>query len=504
MEEKNETEILSLTNITKRYPGVLALDDVSIDVYHGEVLALVGENGAGKSTLIKVITGAISPDEGNIRFDGKDYTGLNPILSQEIGIAAIYQEFTMAPALSVAENIFLGQRLNKGILLNRKLLNKRATEILDTLHVSIDPNEMVKNLSVANTQLIEIAKVLAKNPKFIIMDEPTAPLTGNEVDILMEIVHELKRKGITIVYISHRLDEVFKVADRVVILRDGKMVTSKSVGEVNKDQLIYYMVGRKLSESFPKRELHYGETLLEVKNLSGPKNFPISFSLKKGEILGIGGLVGAGRTELSRLIFGADKKISGEIFINGRKVEINSPQDAVSAGIGLVSEDRKNLGVLLRMSIGNNITLPILKTISNGLILDSVKESKIVEEQVKGLSIATPSVQQLAGKLSGGNQQKVALGKWLASDARILILDEPTRGIDVGNKNEIYKLMYALVKKGMAIIVISSEMEEILGLTDRMLVLCEGKLMGELKKEDYSQENVLYYASGERPQDLRR
>ncbi len=497
MENEKKEVLLSLKNIKKMYPGVVALDDVSLDVYKGEVLALLGENGAGKSTLIKIVTGAITPSEGTIEFKGKAYKGLTPSSSQSIGIAAIYQEFTLASTLTVAENIFLGQRVNNGQIIDKKKLNNEALKVIKRLKVEIKPSALVSSLSVAQKQIVEIAKALSKNPEFIIMDEPTAPLTDNEVETLFGIVNELKAQGITIIYISHRLDEIYKVADRAVILRDGKYITSQLVKDVTKDQLIFYMVGRELNKTFPNRIKNYGENALSVRDLSGAKNDKISFDLKKGEILGLGGLVGAGRTELVRLIFGADDKKTGEIYVNGKKVEIKRPWDAVKNGIGLVSEDRKELGVLLRMSIAHNITLPILKKISDGLIINKDKEKHEVDKQINELKIKTPTSNQKVVNLSGGNQQKVVLGKWLASDVQILILDEPTRGIDVGNKQEIYHLIGKLAESGKAIIVVSSEMEELLGITDRLLILYEGKFVKELQKEDYSQELVLRYASGE-------
>lgn len=488
---------MTLKNVTKRYPGVVALNNASIEVRRGKVLALIGENGAGKSTLIKTITGAIQPDEGTIVFEGKEYSALTPSLTRDLGIAAIYQEFTLAPTLTVAENIFMGQKVNKGWVRNTKLLFEKAQKVLDRFDVDIDPKALVRDLTVAYKQLVEIAKAIAKNAKLIIMDEPTAPLTDDEVDILMKIVDELKKEGISIIFISHRLDELYRVADRVTIMRDGEVIVTKDVQELSKADLIYYMVGRQLKESFPERKISYGDVAIEVKNLTGNGVAPISFSVRRGEIVGIAGLVGAGRTELARLIFGADPKDGGEIYINGKLVDIRSPRDAVDHGIGYVSEDRKQSGVLLRMPISKNITLPILRRLSHGGVVDTQKEARIVQKQIEDMSIRTPSPEQLAGNLSGGNQQKVVLGKWLASESEILILDEPTRGIDVGAKQEIYKLVNKLAEDGMAVIVISSEMEEMLGLTDRMLILYEGRFMAELKKENYSQERVLQYASGE-------
>ena len=493
----NADTILKLSNIKKSFPGVRALKNVSLDVKRGEVHALIGENGAGKSTLIKIITGAYVPDSGIITFEEQEYTSLTPHLAISLGIGAVYQEFTLAPTLSVAENIFLGQKVNEGIVRDYKLMCKKAGEIIGRLGVTINPRQLVRNLSVAYKQLIEICKCLAQNSKFLIMDEPTAPLTDEEVDQLFKIIEELKAQGITIIYISHRLDEIFRVSDRVTVMRDGEIITTKNIYEVDKPQLIKYMVGRELSERFPERKESYGDIALEVKDLVGGGVGPVSFKLKKGEILGISGLVGAGRTELAEMIFGAARKDSGEIYVDGQRADIRSPHDAIRHGIGLVCEDRKSKGLLLRKSVGFNISLPIIELLSRLTVVDSGTEKEVINKQINNLDIKTPSAYQLTGNLSGGNQQKVVLGKWLANDSDILILDEPTRGIDVGSKHEIYKLINGLAEEGKAIIVISSEMEEMLGLTDRMIILYEGSYMTTLEKEDYSQELILQYASGE-------
>jgi len=361
----------------------------------------------------------------------------------------------------------------------------------------MDPKMLVRDLTVAYKQLVEICKAVARNAKLLIMDEPTAPLTDDEVELLFKIIHDLKGQGITIIYISHRLDELFRVSDRVTVMCDGRVVTTKDTSDVTKDQLIMYMVGREISENFPKRNRKYGDVVLEVKNFSGSGVKPISFKLRAGEILGFAGLVGAGRTELARLIFGADPRESGQIYINGKEAKIKSPKDAIKYGIGLVCEDRKSQGVLINMPVGFNITLPIIERISKLTVISTGHENQIIQKQIGDLSIKTPSSGQKAANLSGGNQQKIVLGKWLASESQVLILDEPTRGIDVGSKQEIYKLINQLAERGKAIIVISSEMEEMLGLTDRMVILHEGRYMTTLEKEDYSQERVLRYASGE-------
>jgi len=491
-------KILEIKNLTKTYPGVTALKNVSIDVRRGECLALLGENGAGKSTLIKAITGAIQPDSGVISFENTEYPEMSPALTKDLGIAAIYQEFVLCPPLSVAENIFLGQSLTSGIFQNESLMIAKAQEILNRFQAGdFKATDLVRDLSVAYKQMVEIAKAIAREAKLIIMDEPTAPLTDNEVEVLFRIMHELKESGVTIIYISHRLDEVFRVSDRVTIMRDGEVVVTKDTNELTKDQIIAYMVGRQLSKNYYSHNVSMGEVLLETKNLGGNGVQPFSLTLHKGEVLGLAGLVGAGRTEYAQMIFGAVPKDCGEIYLNKQKIEVNSPSDAVKYGIGMVTEDRKNTGVLLRMSVRENIVLPILKRISRYSFVNRKQEAEAVSKQVSDLKIKTPSVQQLIGNLSGGNQQKVALGKWLANNSQVLILDEPTRGIDVGAKQEIYKLINDLVEMGKGIIVISSDMEELIGVTDRLLILYEGKLSGTMEKADYTQEKILQYASGE-------
>lgn len=489
------SDILEIKNVTKRYPGVVALKGVSFHVKRGEVHALVGENGAGKSTLIKIITGAIKSDEGSVIYEGKEYTELNPILSGSIGIEAIYQEFNLAPELTVEENIYMGAKVNKGIFADKKELAVKTEKILKSLNADIKPGDKIKDLTIAYMQLVEIAKALAKNVKLLIMDEPTAPLTDNEVEILFHLVRNLKERGVSIIYISHRLDEIFDLADRITIMRDGEVIKTTEAHNITKNQLIYDMVGRELTETYPLRNPQIGNPLLEIKGLSGPSNQETSFVVREGEILGLAGLVGAGRTEIARLIIGADKKYSGNIYMDGRQIIINSPKDAIKKGIAYVSEDRKNQGVLLKMSIKWNITLPILRKLSHLMFINTKKEDECVNKYKDALRIKTPSVNQLVGNLSGGNQQKVAVAKWLACQSRVLILDEPTRGIDIGAKQEIYELINRLTQEGLGILMISSEMEEIMGMSDRMLVMAEGKIVGELRKEEFSQDKILRYAS---------
>lgn len=491
--------ILEIRGLTKTYPGVVALNNLSLSVRRGECHAIVGENGAGKSTLIKSVAGAITPDSGTITFEGTEYTSLDPTLSKKIGIGVIYQEFVLCPALTIAENIFLGERLTSGVFQNEALMNQKAQEILDRFKVEgLKATALVRDLSTAYQQLVEIAKAIAKKSKLIIMDEPTAPLTEREVSVLFRIIQELKASGITIIYISHRLDELYEVSDRVTVMRDGCYITTTDTADVTKDQLIAYMVGRELKKDFAERNSRTEEVLLETKNLGGNGVEPFSIKLHKGEVLGFGGLVGAGRTEYAQLIFGAAPKECGSIYLNGQKIEINSPEDAVKYGIGMVPEDRKQCGALLRMSIRENIVVSILKRISNRFsFVDRSQEKKIADEQMNALRIKAPSADVLVNNLSGGNQQKVVLAKWLANNSQVLILDEPTRGIDVGAKQEIYKLIDELAAQGKGIIVISSDMEEIMGITDRMLILYEGTLKGELQRAEYQQERILKHTSGE-------
>ena len=489
--------LLSMKNISKQYPGVLALNNISLDVYEGETLALCGENGAGKSTLIKTLSGSILPSEGTIIFDGKEYDGMTPRLSADLGISVIYQEFNLMNSLSVAENVFVGRLPMKHGLYDKKTCEKQAKKIFEDMEVDIDVNKPVEELSVAYMQLVEIAKNLAKDTRLLIMDEPTAPLTEHECTILFRIMKKLKERGVTIIFISHRMNEIFDVCDRAVVMRDGQMISSHRIEDIDRGQLIRDMVGRNMNEAFPVCEKTIGETVLKVENLSGNGVRNIHFELHKGEILGLAGLVGAGRTEIMRILYGADDGGTGTVILRGKKVFFRNPKDAVKNGIVLLPEDRKREGVLLHLPISQNIVLPNLKKVSNGLVVNRKKVGQMVEKQRSDMKIACYGGEQLAGTLSGGNQQKVVLGKWLASDASILIFDEPTRGIDVGAKWEIYNLMNALCQKGMSIIMISSEMDELIGMSERIVVLFEGKQTGTLNKEEFSQEAILTLASGE-------
>ncbi len=488
--------VLSLENITKRYPGVLALNKVSMNFLEGEVHALLGENGAGKSTLIKAVAGAIDIDSGKIIINGQEYEKITPSLSRSLGIEVIYQEFNLVPTLSCAENIYLCEKSENSALFNSKEIEKKAVKVLDQFGVKIDPKKMVQDLSIAEQQIIEIAKAVSKNVKILIMDEPSAPLSVSEVEMMFKIINQLKEKGVTVIYISHRLEEVFRISDRVSVMRDGSYVTTKNTKDTSRQELITLMVGRELKETYPKRKNLPGNVALEVKNLTGNGDRNISFSVRKGEILGISGLVGAGRTELAQLLFGAAPIESGEILINGKPTKINSPLDAIHHKIGLLTEDRKGQGLFLEMPIKWNISFPIGQRISKYGVVNTKKEDEIATKYKERINIKTPSLLQQVVNLSGGNQQKVVLAKALAAESDILIFDEPTRGIDVGAKQEIYHLMTELADNGITILMISSDMEELLGMSDRIIVLCEGELAGEVQKENFNQHYILDLASG--------
>ncbi|GHT79728.1 ribose import ATP-binding protein RbsA [Spirochaetia bacterium] len=489
--------ILELRHISKQYPGVLALDDISVSFRKSEVHALIGENGAGKSTLIKVLSGAISPDSGEIEFDGTVHTGMTPRISTDLGIAVIYQEFNLLPSLSVAENVFIGNLQGNALLIDRRKCEVKTKALFKRMGIDINPKTEVRELSVAYKQMVEIAKALSKNVRVLIMDEPTAPLTSKETDTLLEIVRTLKAQGVTVIFITHRLAEVFQIADRVTVMRDGRFIQVTDTKDINRDDLIKAMVGRQISDTYPRRNTPIGEPVLEVLELKGKGVEGISFDVREGEILGFAGLVGAGRTETMRFLFGADRKKSGTVKLLGKEILIKTPEDAVELGIGLIPEDRKLHGVVLGFPVRWNISLTILERISRFSVLNKPRERKIAADMVGALGIKTPHVMQQTKNLSGGNQQKVVLAKWLAANCKVLIFDEPTRGIDVGARYEIYKLMNELCEQKKAIIMISSDMEELLGMSDRIIVLCEGRQTGSLTKEEFSQENVLSLASGQ-------
>ena len=488
--------LLEMKGITKVYPGVVALDQVSFSVKRGEVHALLGENGAGKSTLIKILAGAVQRDEGEIWFDGQSYDQYSPHDAIQMGISVIYQEFNLVSKMSIEENIFFGKEYRKGIFADKKAMMQKAREVFEPLGGDIDPREKVSNLSVAYQQLVEISKAIINRAKLIVMDEPSATLSNRELDILFKLIRQFKSEGTSIIYISHRLEEVFEIADRVSVFRDGKYVATKLVSETNKEKLISLMVGRELSGEFPQNNQIRDEVILEVQGITNHKLRNISFELRRNEILGITGLVGAGRTELVRAIFGADPCI-GDIYIKGEKADIRSPQDAIRYGISFLPEDRKQNGILLEMTVRFNMSIASLKKFARYGFVNRVMENETVQKFVDAIRIKTPDLEQISKNLSGGNQQKVILGKWLACDSDIIIFDEPTRGIDVGAKQEIYFLMNQLVQEGKSIIIVSSELPEIIGMSDRALVMYDGIITAELEKQELSQELILSKASTE-------
>jgi len=492
--------LIELREITKQFPGVRALDRVSFAVREGEVHALLGENGAGKSTLIKILTGAYQPDSGTILWNGQPVRFADTRQSQSLGIVAIYQELSLYPDLTVAENIFMGhQPRTRAGLVNWKAMTERARAILHELDADdLDVTQPVRGLSVGNQQRIEIAKALSQNARVLIMDEPTAALTQHDVERLFEIVRRLRERGVAIIYISHRLEEVFLLADRVTVLRDGQVVgETLEVNKTNQAELIRMMVGRTLDTFFPKATAKVGDTVLEVRNLTcGRAVRNVSFSLKQGEIVGLAGLIGAGRSELAHVLFGITPADSGQILIGGRPATIRSPQDAMALGIAYVPEDRKNQGLLTAMNVRENITLAVLRQLLNGVFVNLRAEGRVAREFINTLRIRASSLEQRVNELSGGNQQKVVVAKWLACKPRVLILDEPTRGIDVGAKAEIHRLMSELAQQGMAILMISSELPEILGMSDRILVIRQGQLVAEFDRAHATQERVIAAAMG--------
>ncbi len=491
--------LLSVAGITKSFAGVHALKGVSFDLREGEVHALVGENGAGKSTLIKVVTGAHAPDEGSIEIEGRPVAANSPVLSRKLGVAAIYQQPALFPELTVAENIALGtegggpwQRVRWGARA------ARAEKLLGRIGAAIDPEAPVSSLTMPEQQMVEIAKALGQDAKILVMDEPTASLPEHEVRNLFRVVRELRGQGVGIVYISHRLDELYELADRVTVLRDGHSVGTRPMKEVDRAELIRLMVGREITAVFPKREVALGDVLLELRGLgcreSGVRE--VSLQVRSGEILGLAGLVGAGRTELARVLFGLTPADAGEIVLAGRPVRVRTPAQAVDLGIAYVPEDRRRHGVILEMPVAANATLALLRRLTRTGLFDFAREREIAESYVSSLAVKTPSIEAVVGNLSGGNQQKVALARWLATEPRVIILDEPTQGIDVGAKSEIHRLMGDLAARGMAVLMISSELPEVLGMSDRIAVLHQGALAGVLDRKEATQERVLALALG--------
>ena len=496
-EAVDQRPILVMEAITKDFPGVRALDDVTLEVLPAEVHALVGENGAGKSTLMKILSGALSQDVGRLLIDGEPTRILSPQHAQALGISMIYQEFNLVPYLSVAENIFLGREPKLGFgLIDWGCMYSEAKIVLSRLGVDLDVRTPITQLSVAQQQMVEIAKATAYRAKIIVMDEPSATLTEHELARLFELIRALKATGVSIIYISHRLEEIFEIADRVTVLRDGHWIATSPVSEVDRDQLIKMMVGRELTEKIPKRPAAIGDVLLRVDGLSGGKVRDVSFTVRRGEVVGLTGLVGAGRTEVARMIFGADPRESGVIELDGHHVHIHSPSDAIRHGVGFVTEDRKGQGLVVGLTVRENVTLANLDLLSAWGFIRRGRELAAVRQAIDELDIRTPSTEQIANNLSGGNQQKLVLAKWLFTQSRLLIFDEPTRGIDVGAKVEIYNLMNALAERGVGMIMISSELPEAIGMSDRIIVMHEGRIAAELSRQEATQEKIMFYATG--------
>ena len=489
--------IVSMQGICKSFPGVKALDNVHFELRSGEVMALLGENGAGKSTLMKILSGVYTRDSGTMTIFGKECGDLTTKQAQALGVAIIHQELNMCPHLTVAENMFLGREKHKGFLVDTKAMEDEAKAILSDLKIDISPNEIVGNLPVSKQQMVEIAKALSTKARILIMDEPTSALTSKEIDELFRIIRQLKANGYGIIYISHRLEELQHIVDRVSIMRDGQYITSMNFQDATMDEIIAHMVGREIKEKFPRVTCPKGKKIFEVKNLNAGRMVrDVSFDLYEGEIVGFAGLMGAGRTETTRAIFGVDPKESGELILDGQAVTIQKPRDAIRAGIVLAPEDRKKDGLCTKLSIRHNIALPNLDLLCGPLgVVSRQKEDAMCQQAVENLKIKTPGVDIDAGNLSGGNQQKVVVGKWLARNSRVVIFDEPTRGIDVAAKVEIYNLMNQLKEQGIAVMFVSSEMPEVMGIADRIIVMCDGRITGEVMARETTQNEILTLAT---------
>lgn len=489
--------IVSMHDICKSFPGVKALDHVDFELRSGEVMALLGENGAGKSTLMKVLSGVYTRDSGDMEIQGKAYGNLTPKQAQAAGVAIIHQELNMCRHLTVAENMFLGREKVHGIVLSQRQMEAEAAEVLGRLKIDISPRTVVGDLPISKQQMVEIAKALSMDARILIMDEPTSALTAREIEDLFRIIRDLRASDHGIVYISHRLEELQHIVDRVTIMRDGQYITTMNFADTTIDQIITYMVGREIKEKFPRVTCEKGKKIFEVKNLNAGRMVRnVSFSLYEGEIVGFAGLMGAGRTETTRAIFGIDPKQSGQIFLDGREIAIHSPMDAIRQGVVLAPEDRKKDGLCTKLSIRHNIALPNLDLLCNRLgVVSHSRENAMCDRAVKNLQIKTPSVDVDAANLSGGNQQKVVVGKWLARDSRVVIFDEPTRGIDVAAKVEIYHLMNQLKQQGIAVMFVSSELPEVLGIADRVIVMCDGQITGEVMARETTQNEILTLAT---------
>lgn len=496
--------ILKMNGIRKEFPGVVALDGVNISLNEGEVLALLGENGAGKSTLMKILSGSYKPDGGHVEVFGEEVHIIDVVHARDLGISIIYQELSLSPNMTVAENIYALQEPMKFGLIDEKKMNMNAKKLLDSLDIDISPTHLVQNLSISNQQMVEIAKAISTHPKIIIMDEPTSALSNKETEKLFTIIKELKKLGSSVIYISHRMEEIFKIADRVSVLRDGKYIGSVEIEDTSQEELIKMMVGRDMDEIYPEKNFPYvkDEKLLELKGYHREGAFhDVDLFIRPGEILGIYGLMGSGRTEIAQGIFGILKKERGEAFIHGKKVDLKNPRAAINKRIAFVTEDRKHEGLVLTASVFENMTLANLDKVVMNNFIHHGKEIEIANHHIENLQIKTPSAYQMVNKLSGGNQQKIVLAKWFEIEPEILILDEPTRGIDVGAKFEIYKLMNSLAEKGVGIIVISSELPEVLNVSDRLLVVRDREIVAELDPKQTTQEEIMGFITSKVPDE---
>ena len=488
--------VVRLRGVSKEFPGVKAVDRVDLEILPGEVHALAGENGAGKSTLMKILSQVERPTEGELQISGEKVAFHGPGYAQSLGVAMVYQEFALAPHLSVAENLFLGREPARAGFINRRSEKEKAGELLGRVGLEIDPNRLVSGLTVAEQQRLEIAKALAIEAKVLILDEPTATLAEREIEGLFEVIREMASRGIAILYISHRLDEIFRIADRVTVMRDGKVVETKPTSELTEEELVNLMVGREVGNLYPKPEAEIGEVLLRVEEISREGVLKdCSFEVRSGEILGFAGLVGAGRTELARAVFGADPVDSGRVELEGREIQVKSPQAAIAAGIGYLTEDRKGAGLALQLGIDHNITLANVPVAMAGF-LDLGAEQRVARDRSEQLDIQTPTIKRKVQVLSGGNQQKVVVAKWLETHARALFFDEPSRGIDVGAKAEMFGLIGDLAKEGRGIVLISSYLPELLNMCDRILVMRDGRVAGVLEREEFSEERIVSLATG--------
>lgn len=489
--------ILKMEGITKTFPGVKALDGVDLELYKGEIHALLGENGAGKSTLMKVLTGIYQPQAGEIYFKGQKVDFAGPRAAQQAGLSIIHQELKLLPDLTVAENVFLGREKLKGIFVDFAELKEKTAQVLAKLGVEIEPGTKVRELNIGSQQMVEIAKAISQQAEILVMDEPTSSLTPSEAELLFDLIERLREQEISIIYISHKIEEIFQLCDRVTVLRDGAKVGEVAVEETDRNQLVHMMVGRDIEERFPKIKQQRGDKILEVENLSVPEKIKdASFSVYKGEVLGIAGLMGAGRTELAKTIYGVFEPEEGKISYKGREIELDSPQEAIDLGFYYLSEDRQEEGLVLTESVEHNISLSILNRIKRGGLIDESQEGNLARKYIDELEIKTPDEKRLVKSLSGGNQQKVVIAKVLSTEPELVILDDPTRGIDVGAKREIYNLINDFIDQGVAVILISSELPEVLNLSHRILVMHEHEIAGEIEAQEASQEKIMNLATG--------